>query len=311
MKKRWLFLIAVAIITIFTLLPLSFLNASPTGTSLVVTKDATARSEGYIAWSVEKSVDQNSFNLSIGQTATANYTVTVVPGYIETSMTVSGNIHIENVGSEVASIKYVKDVVEYKIDDGPWTVLTTKNISGSFTISPPAPAVPYIDVPYSVSFTPVADATAYRNTALVGLKNYSIPGGGVGFHEYSYATDFSVSGGTSHNAFADVSDSLKGYLGETWVGAPSSYIYTYPISIGPYLEPGDYTIDNTATVTGTEYGTTDTDSISVSIYVGPANAKTDALINSGIPGKGLETAPGQQKIFNPKSQASENAGMKK
>jgi len=39
--------------------------------------------------------------------------------------------------------------------------------------------------------------------------------------------------------------------------------------------------------------------------------KADALIKSGIPGKGLDTAPGQQKPFNPKSQAAEHAGKKK
>jgi len=42
-----------------------------------------------------------------------------------------------------------------------------------------------------------------------------------------------------------------------------------------------------------------------------APTKGEALINSGVPGKGLETAPGQQKPFNPKSQASEHAGKKK
>jgi len=32
---------------------------------------------------------------------------------------------------------------------------------------------------------------------------------------------------------------------------------------------------------------------------------------SGVPGKGLENAPGLQKPFNPKSQAEKNAGKKK
>ncbi|MBA7496925.1 hypothetical protein ES702_07534 [subsurface metagenome] len=38
--------------------------------------------------------------------------------------------------------------------------------------------------------------------------------------------------------------------------------------------------------------------------------KSDILINSGVPGKGLENAPGLDKPFNPKSQAGEHAGMK-
>ncbi len=97
-------------------------------------------------------------------------------------------------------------------------------------------------------------------------------------------------------------------LGETWVGDPNSYTYTYGLPVGPYSVPGDYTIDNTATVEGSDSHIKSTDSISITVHV--VYAKGDALINSGVPGKGLDTAPGQQKPFNPKSQASENAGKK-
>lgn len=38
--------------------------------------------------------------------------------------------------------------------------------------------------------------------------------------------------------------------------------------------------------------------------------KADILKDSGIPGKGLENAPGLQKPFNPNSKADEHAGMK-
>jgi hypothetical protein len=40
------------------------------------------------------------------------------------------------------------------------------------------------------------------------------------------------------------------------------------------------------------------------------HTKADILIDSGVPGKGLETAPGLQKEFNPKSKAADNAGKK-
>ena len=42
----------------------------------------------------------------------------------------------------------------------------------------------------------------------------------------------------------------------------------------------------------------------------PAPTKSDILMNSGVPGKGLENAPGLDKPFNPNSQADENAGKK-
>jgi len=38
--------------------------------------------------------------------------------------------------------------------------------------------------------------------------------------------------------------------------------------------------------------------------------KSDILMNSSVPGKGLENAPGLDKLFNPNSQADEHAGMK-
>ncbi|NQT66574.1 MAG: hypothetical protein HQ569_03220 [Actinobacteria bacterium] len=38
--------------------------------------------------------------------------------------------------------------------------------------------------------------------------------------------------------------------------------------------------------------------------------KAETLLNSGVPGKGLENAPGLDKPFNPNSQADENAGKK-
>lgn len=39
--------------------------------------------------------------------------------------------------------------------------------------------------------------------------------------------------------------------------------------------------------------------------------KAEILKQSGVPGKGIDHAPGLQKPFNPKSNAADNAGMKK
>lgn len=54
---------------------------------------------------------------------------------------------------------------------------------------------------------------------------------------------------------------------------------------------------------------TDTRVFDITISV-PVPTKADILKGSGVPGKGLDTAPGLQKEFNPKSQAGENAGQK-
>jgi len=239
-------------------------SSGPIGTSLNVTKDSTAKGMGYLTWTIEKSVDKNSFDLSIGTTATAKFTVKVSPVYHETGITVNGNINIANSGNETASVSYVKDRIEYKVGDGPWTELTTENISGPFTIS----AVANKGVPYSISFAPVEGATEYQNTALVGLENYAQSGGAVGFNEFSYTTGFSVSGGNiTSDAYADVTDSLQGDLGEAWVGDPSTYEYTYSKNVGPYNAVGNYKISNIATVTGKDTNTKVTDSVSIKINV--------------------------------------------
>jgi hypothetical protein len=241
------------------------LTVEPAGpkTSLQVTKTATGSSEGYIEWSIDKSVTPNTFNLSTGQTGTAHYTVIVTPTYHETGAVVSGTIHIQNdtgaAGEDkTASITYVKDKIEYR-KSGSWYTLKTVDISGPFTISTGGSA----DVAYSVSFAPVSGATAYRNTALVGLANHP-----DGFHEFHYTVSFSISGGTiTHDAYADVTDSLQGSLGQAWVGNTSTYTYTYDRQIGPYAVFGDYNVDNTATVTGTDTKKTDTDSARVTVHV--------------------------------------------
>jgi len=47
----------------------------------------------------------------------------------------------------------------------------------------------------------------------------------------------------------------------------------------------------------------------IKVFIG--NTKAGILKYSGVPGKGLETAPGLQKPFNPESQAAKHAGKKK
>lgn len=55
---------------------------------------------------------------------------------------------------------------------------------------------------------------------------------------------------------------------------------------------------------------TDTRVFNITIPI-PVPTKADILKDSGVPGKGLDTAPGLQKEFNPKSQAAKHAGKQK
>lgn len=74
-------------------------------------------------------------------------------------------------------------------------------------------------------------------------------------------------------------------------------------------------IVNTANVTGTDptgesvFATSDPVLVSVTINK-TLMTKAEILKLSGVPGKGIDTAPGLQKPFNPKSKAAEHAGKK-
>jgi uncharacterized repeat protein (TIGR01451 family) len=72
------------------------------------------------------------------------------------------------------------------------------------------------------------------------------------------------------------------------------------------------TIVNTATVTSTDpNGKIVTASAKATVSISKTLFwKRDILQQSGVPGKGIENAPGLQKPFNPKSQAAEHAGKK-
>jgi hypothetical protein len=72
---------------------------------------------------------------------------------------------------------------------------------------------------------------------------------------------------------------------------------------------------NTAKVTGTDPDgksiSATSEAVSVSLTINKSLlTKAEILKLSGVPGKGIEKAPGLQKPFNPKSKAAEHAGKK-
>ena len=87
---------------------------------------------------------------------------------------------------------------------------------------------------------------------------------------------------------------------------------TYKVVLGDLIAGS---IKNIAMVKGvdpqgvTVTGSSEEVTVSTNIIKALLN-KADILKLSGVPGKGIDTAPGLQKPFNPKSQASEHAGKK-
>jgi len=101
--------------------------------------------------------------------------------------------------------------------------------------------------------------------------------------------------------------------GQTSLGAGENITATatYAVTISDLPGP----IVNTAEVTGIAPDGTlvsaKTDPVSVPLYINKKLlTKAEILKLSGVPGKGIDKAPGLQKLFNPKSQAAEHAGKK-
>jgi hypothetical protein len=94
-------------------------------------------------------------------------------------------------------------------------------------------------------------------------------------------------------------------------GESTNATATYAVTISDLPGP----IINTATVTGTDPDGTlisaTTANVSISLYINKwLLLKSEILKLSGVPGKGIEKAPGLQKLFNPNSKAIERAGKK-
>lgn len=142
---------------------------------------------------------------------------------------------------------------------------------------------------------------------------------------YTYIITYSSDNASSDNASSDnitienislVDDKIGPIdLGQTSLGASYNITVTatYTVSVWDFLR--GKTLDNTATVTGTDslgnsLTASDTATVTLTIFNKEFLSKFEILKLSGVPGKGIEKAPGLQKPFNPKSQAAEHAGKK-
>jgi len=96
---------------------------------------------------------------------------------------VSGTITAQNTGEHDALVTSVTDKVEYKKSGSTWYTLTTTNVQGADTV----PTGGSKSWNYSVSFTPVSGATAYRNTAYVTISNHP-----DGTHTFQVTVSFTV-----------------------------------------------------------------------------------------------------------------------
>jgi hypothetical protein len=194
-----------------------------------VTKDAETSFTRTWDWSIVKSSAQDEVLLSLGQTFTASYEVTIDAESTDSDWTVTGNIWIRNNHpSSPASLVGVSDLVSPAI---------------AATVDCPSLVVPAgvtLECTYSANLD---NGSATTNTATATLQNVAIDSMGV---ETSWGTTaFSGSAGVSFGDPAEIvdecvelSDSMVEFTGETQVCAdgtlPATFSYTY--DFGPFYE---------------------------------------------------------------------------
>ncbi len=198
-------------------------------------------------WDISKSADQSSLTLSTGQSHVVNYTVIASALASGTNFAVDGTIGVTNISSGPVVVTGVTDNlasnVACTLNFTPVTFPVTLQANVSMTCT------------YSANLSSAADenrATATHDgvdvTAVVPI-------------------DWSKAAMTETDTCADVSDSLAGALGQVCAGSQTSFTFNYPLTVGPYAVCGDYTVDNTTTVTEVDSSETATDDWSVVINV--------------------------------------------
>ncbi len=109
--------------------------------TLLVTKTAEGKYDRSFDWEVEKSVDQDAFDMFRGDEAVANYTVTATKGDpVDSNVRIEGVITIENVASSAVTITGVSDILSLEgkdpiaVDvDCPWFTAATHSIPAGAT----------------------------------------------------------------------------------------------------------------------------------------------------------------------------------
>jgi hypothetical protein len=86
--------------------------------TLLVTKTAEGKFDRSFDWTVEKSVDQDAFEMFRGDEAVANYTVTATKGDpVDSNVRIEGTITIENAASSAVTITGVSDILSLEGKD--------------------------------------------------------------------------------------------------------------------------------------------------------------------------------------------------
>ncbi|MDW8060518.1 MAG: hypothetical protein RMK01_10640, partial [Thermomicrobium sp.] len=230
---------------------------------------------GYVVdydWSIEKSADVSSLEISKGESREVTFTITVTRSEGQASARVTGQLCVENGGAQgTQGLQIV-----FYVDNPPNTAWLANE---TLTPSQQIPAGRTECYPFDLTFTPVSEDTSYRVGAKVTITNHS---GHLGEHFGPNPKEsFELSGSSETDASATVSDTLH---------CPDGFTCD-PSSVGPWTVSGtdlqndswttqftvkvtnesvcasQTTLTNTATVTESGSGARDSDDATVAITV--------------------------------------------
>lgn len=216
--------------------------------ALEVSKTAATTFDRTYDWTIDKTGNQTSLTLSVGQQFLVNYTVVVGATFTDSNWAVSDSITIHNPNlTAAATITGVSDVVSPAI-----TATVTCNVTFPYTL----PAGQTLICTYSAS---LPDGTPRTNTATVTTSGKVAGGSGTANVTFGYPTN-------EYDECIDVSDTYAGSLGTVcYPNAPKTF--TYSRWIGPYDVCGDYTVENTASFVTKDRDVTGSDSWTVNVSV--------------------------------------------
>ncbi|MDM7924291.1 MAG: hypothetical protein QUS14_18555, partial [Pyrinomonadaceae bacterium] len=155
---------------------------------LSVSKTAQTSLTRTFDWTIDKSVDDNSFDLFKGESATANYTVRVDKTSTDSDWAVAGTITISNPAPVAASLTNVIDVVSPGISAAVDCSGSARGLGVGYAV----PAGSNLVCTYQAVLEDAADRT---NTATARLQNFN----------YNSAGDPTPDGTTDFNGSAAVS----------------------------------------------------------------------------------------------------------
>ncbi|MBM4446481.1 MAG: hypothetical protein FJ023_03900 [Chloroflexi bacterium] len=290
--KKWSIPVLIAIVAL--LMPMSMINVS-------------AQEEASL--SISKSADPTS--ASVGDTITYTYTITN-----------TDNVTIENITLEDDPLGTIDLGGQTSLDSG-----ATITATATYTVAEtdlPGPLVNTAEVsgtdPDGNLFTDTGTATVELSYNTELQINKEADRETASPHEViTYTYTITNTGDIAIDNITLEDDKLGPITlngNDNMALAPGQTITanaTYTVSIWDFLR--GKSIVNTANVTGTDglgnsLTGSDTATVSLTIISKTLLTKFEILKLSGVPGKGIEKAPGLQKPFNPKSQAAEHAGKK-